>query len=103
MRSLWPQLCLTMNIRGYRSRIALAEPVIGRAFARPVGSLVRDDGDRFDFQTANSETVVAQISDTTPHSRGARRPRFARTVRASENRGRRESRVANAPAASRAK
>ena len=25
------------------SRIALAEPVIGRAFARPVGSLVRDD------------------------------------------------------------
>jgi hypothetical protein len=32
-----------MNIGGYGSRIALAEPVIGRAFARPVGSLVRDD------------------------------------------------------------
>src|SRR5260370_37436985 len=31
------------------------------------------------------------------------RPRFARTVRAWINRGRRESRVANAPAASRAK
>src|SRR5258706_16207809 len=31
------------EIRGYGSRIALAEPVIGRAFARPVGSLVRDD------------------------------------------------------------
>src|ERR1700679_2559502 len=28
----------------YGSRIAFAEPVIGRAFARPVGSLVRDDG-----------------------------------------------------------
>jgi hypothetical protein len=28
---------------GYGSRIALAEPVSGRAFARPVGSLVRDD------------------------------------------------------------
>jgi len=27
----------------YGSRIAFAEPVIGRAFARPVGSLVRDD------------------------------------------------------------
>jgi hypothetical protein len=32
-----------MDIGGYGSRIALAEPVIGRAFARPVGSLVRDD------------------------------------------------------------
>src|SRR6266404_4271954 len=31
------------EIRGYGSRTALAEPVIGRAFARPVGSLVRDD------------------------------------------------------------
>src|SRR5713226_3797287 len=29
----------------YGSRIALAEPVIGRAFARPGGSLVRDDAD----------------------------------------------------------
>jgi hypothetical protein len=46
---------------------------------------------------------VAQISHTTPRSRGVIRPRFARTVRASINRGRRESRVANAPAASRAK
>jgi hypothetical protein len=36
----------------------------------------------------------------TPRSRGARRPSFARTVRASINRGRRECRVPNAPAAS---
>src|ERR1700730_2205898 len=48
---------------------ALAEPVIGRAFARPVGSLVRDDGGmfRFKFQTA----------DTRPHSRGTSCPSFA--------------------------
>src|SRR5260370_10994105 len=46
---------------------------------------------------------VAQISNTTPHSRGAMRPGFARTVRTSINRGRRESRGANAPAASRSK
>jgi hypothetical protein len=32
-----------MDIGGYGSRIALAEPVIGRAFARPVGSLVRNN------------------------------------------------------------
>jgi hypothetical protein len=51
-----------MNIGGYGSRIALAEPVIGRAFARPVGSLVRDDGDRFDFQTANPEAVIASAA-----------------------------------------
>src|SRR5262249_18184830 len=41
--TLEPQQFLATNIRGYGSRIALAEPVIGRAFARPVGSLVRDD------------------------------------------------------------
>src|SRR5262245_16912823 len=35
--------CSTIVDCGYGSRIALAEPVIGRAFARPVGSLVRDD------------------------------------------------------------
>jgi hypothetical protein len=35
-------LC-NIDIGGYGSRIALAEPVIGRTFARPVGSLVRDD------------------------------------------------------------
>jgi hypothetical protein len=48
---------------------ALAEPVIGRAFARPVGSLVRDDGGmfRFKFQTA----------DTRSHSRGTICPSFA--------------------------
>ena len=46
---------------------------------------------------------VAPISNMTPRSRGVIRPRFARTVRASINRGRRESRVPNAPAASRAK
>ena len=44
-----------IDVGGYGSRIALAEPVIGRAFARPVGSLVRDDVDgrifRFNFQT----------------------------------------------------
>src|SRR5258707_3836205 len=54
-----------------------------------------------------SESVVSifkqqiQIRLRIPAARGARG--FARTVRASENRGRRESRVANAPAASRAK
>ena len=53
-----------MSICGYGSRIALAEPVIGRAFARPVGSLVRDDGDRFDFQTANPEAVIARSEAT---------------------------------------
>jgi hypothetical protein len=31
---------------GYGSRVAFAEPVIGRAFARPVGSLARDDAER---------------------------------------------------------
>jgi hypothetical protein len=48
---------------------ALAEPVIGRAFARPVGSLVRDDGGmfRFEFQTA----------DARRHSRGTICPSFA--------------------------
>src|SRR5258706_15740010 len=46
---------------------------------------------------------VAPVSNTASRSRGVIRPRFARTVRASINRGRRESRVANAPAASRAK
>jgi hypothetical protein len=50
-----------MGIGGYGSRIAFAEPVIGRAFARPVGSLVRDDvnfGSEFVDsvgQTANSK------------------------------------------------
>src|ERR1700682_1964501 len=32
------------DIGGDGFRIAFAEPFIGRAFARPVGSLVRDDG-----------------------------------------------------------
>src|SRR5712672_127995 len=46
----------------------VAEPVIGRAFARPVGSLAMTDRElRFECQTA----------DTRPHSRGGRRPRFA--------------------------
>jgi hypothetical protein len=42
-------------------------------------------------------------SNTHPHSRGAKRPSDASSVRALENRGRRESRVPAAPAASRAK
>jgi hypothetical protein len=41
-----------MSIGGFGSRIALAEPVIGRAFARPVGSLVRDDEIDSIFKTA---------------------------------------------------
>jgi hypothetical protein len=40
---LWPQLHVTWTLVVDGSRIALAEPVIGRAFARPVGSLGRDD------------------------------------------------------------
>ncbi len=31
------------DVAAYGFRLALAEPVIGRAFARPVGSLGRDD------------------------------------------------------------
>jgi len=56
-----------------------AEPVIGRAFARPVGSQWR--------------------YDTPSHSRGAKRPRFAKNLRP-ENRGRGECRAPDAPAAS---
>ena len=39
------QQSTTTTIRGYGSRVALAEPVIGRAFARSVGSLARDDSE----------------------------------------------------------
>jgi hypothetical protein len=117
--------------------------------SRSQRSLVRDDGDRFDFQNnfpswpgfvpaihvftlgyaANFEAVIArseatkqsilpfarqdgllrlarndvkfQIRLRVPAARGARG--FARTVRASIIRGRRECRVPNAPIASRAK
>src|SRR6266851_6031989 len=44
----------------YGSRIAFAEPVIGRAFARPVGSLVRDDGDS-SIQFSNSQAIQTRI------------------------------------------
>src|SRR6266480_4261671 len=40
LSTLWLQLLSVTKSCGYGSRIALAEPVIGRAFARPVGSLV---------------------------------------------------------------
>jgi hypothetical protein len=52
---------------------------------------------RIDFQAA------ALFTDTYPRSRGAMRPSFCKKPFAQENRGRRECRVPNAPAASRAK
>src|SRR6266581_2500880 len=50
---------------------------------------------RFIFQTA-------LFADTASRSRGTICPRFCKNVRLSENRGRRECRMPNAPAASRA-
>src|SRR5258708_32374351 len=50
-----------MDIGGYGSRIAFAEPVIGRAFARPVGSLVRDDmgfAPEFSISFSNSKFKI---------------------------------------------
>src|SRR5437899_1279731 len=69
---------------------------------RSLGSLVRDDVNFVPEAGSNFQTAET-ISDTTPHSRGARRPRDAWIVSPKENRGRRESRVLAAPAASRAK
>ena len=81
----------------------------GRANARPMTgsakqSIVKAAGRRVDCFVAALLAMTAlqiQIRPRVPAARCARG--FARTVRASENRGRRESRVANAPAASRAK
>src|SRR5258705_8392713 len=91
-----------MSIRGYGSRIALAEPVIGRAFARPVGSLVRDDVIDSIFkqpsrhcEERSDEAIHSSfarrdgllrcarndgflISNMSTRSRGARRPRFCK-------------------------
>src|SRR4051794_10216980 len=81
----------TTKIRGDGSRIALAEPVIGRRFAPTRGSLVRGD-----VSERNRGFV---FSNTPSHSRGTMRPRLALISRPSQ-RGRRESRVRAAPAVS---
>jgi hypothetical protein len=86
-----------MDIGGYGSRIALAEPVTGRAFARPVGSLVRDDmgfAPEFSISFSNSKFKTCLRDPAALIARG-----FAKTVRPG-NRGRRECRARDAPAAS---
>src|SRR5207249_2888318 len=69
---------------------------------RSLCSLVRDDVNFVPEAGSNFQTAET-ISDTTPHSRGAMRPRFCKIRSPKENRGRRECRVPNAPAVSRAK
>src|SRR5258706_13930787 len=69
-----------------------------RARRRPAQALQAHAPISPEFQTA---TAISDASLRILAARGARG--FARTVRAPINRGRRESRVANAPAASRAK
>src|SRR5438093_1109447 len=69
---------------------------------RSLCSLVRDDVNFVPEAGSNFQTAET-ISDTTPHSRGARRPSFAKNHPPKEKRGRRECRALDAPAASRAK
>ena len=108
MRSLWPPLSVTTQIGGYGSRIG--------ARCR---SLVRDDVEF--IQTAIEAVIAAKRSnpsrkngllrfarhDVAPHDsaipRREVRPGRCRNLVPRKERGRRESRVPNAPAASRAK
>src|SRR5258705_7394925 len=127
MRSLWPQLwpnnehwllwvpdrarCARLSGTTWIDSIFKQPFRHGRASSRPstssfsgmpqdVDARVKPGQDESEsaFPFSNSKF---QIRPRILAARGARG--FARTVRASENRGRRESRVANAPAASRAK
>jgi hypothetical protein len=101
IRSPWPAEALAKAAsRAMTTGVWRALTPSLRAKRRNSWSLARKNGLLRRFAPRND---VAPVSNMTPRSRGAGRPRFAKTVRASINRGRRESRVANAPAASRAK
>src|SRR6266481_7063988 len=127
MRSLWPQLwpnnehwllwvpdrarCARLSGTTWIDSIFKQPFRHGRASSRPSTSsfsgMPQDVDARVKPGHDESESVISifkqqiQIRLRVPAARGARG--FAKTVRASENRGRRESRVPNAPIASRAK
>src|SRR5258708_32883415 len=128
MRSLWPQLWPDNEHwwlgPGSRSRSSLVQddgdrldfkqPILRPSLRGANGSRERAPDDRLRDEAIHSSfawrdgllrfarnDVKFQMRLRVLAARGARG--FARTVRASENRGRRECRVPNAPIASRAK